>query len=131
MRRRHFLHITLAGAAATAIPFAGCEALSGDRQKLSHPLFLTHFCDEAAILEIGRAYQAMDPVARDAKTLADALMKDVLGESNSSKDTGRIPTRKIDDRIRKDFSENLVVTPAGWVLSRTEARQCALFSLTA
>lgn len=131
MRRRHFLRISLAGAAAAAIPFAACDALSGDRQKLSHPLFLTHFCDEAAILEIGRAYQAMDPVARDAKTLADALLKDVLGESKRNADTGRIPTKKIDDRIRRDFSENLVVTPAGWVLSRTEARQCALYSLTA
>lgn len=131
MRRRHFLRLTLAGTAAAVIPFAGCEALTGDRQKLSHPLFLTHFCDEAAILEIGRAYQAMEPAARDAGTLADALLKDILGKGSSKRDTGSIPTKKIDERIRKDFAENLVVTPAGWVLSRTEARQCALYSLTA
>ncbi len=85
MRRRHFLRITLAGAAAAAMPFTGCDALSGDRQKLSLPLFLTHF----------------------------------------------ISTKKIDERIRRDFAESRVVTPAGWVLSRTEARQCALYSLTA
>jgi hypothetical protein len=131
MRRRHFLRITLAGAAASGMTFSGCEALSGDQQKLSHPLFLTHFCEEAAILEIGRAYQAMDPAARNANSLAEALLKDVLGASASTKETGRIPSKKIDERIRKDFAENLVVTPAGWVLSRTEARQCALYSLTA
>jgi hypothetical protein len=131
MRRRHFLRITLAGAAAAAMPFTGCDALSGDRQKLSLPLFLTHFCDEAAILEIGRAYQSMEPAARDAAALADALLADILGEGNGGRDTGSISTKKIDERIRRDFAESRVVTPAGWVLSRTEARQCALYSLTA
>ncbi|MCK7461079.1 MAG: hypothetical protein MZU84_02950 [Sphingobacterium sp.] len=56
--------------------------LSGDKQHLSGPLLLSKFCDEAAIVEIGKAYQALDPVARDAKSLTEkALLVDIYGNS--------------------------------------------------
>ena len=109
----------------------GCNAFSGDKQGLGQPLALGQFCDEEAILEIGKAYQAMDPIAKDAKSLADALLTDIFGDGRQPKDKENIPIKKISERIEKDFRDNIVVTPAGWVLSRTEARQCALYSLTA
>jgi len=33
-------------------------------------------------------------------------------------------------KIQQDFQQDKTVVVDGWVLSRTEARQCALFSLT-
>jgi len=47
---------------------------------------------------------------------------------------GRIPElekqlREIDQKIKEDFEKGDVVTVKGWILSVTEARQCALFAL--
>jgi hypothetical protein len=36
----------------------------------------------------------------------------------------------IDKKVRKDFKEDKLQVIKGWVISTTEARQCALFSLT-
>ncbi len=33
-------------------------------------------------------------------------------------------------RVESDFKDHKLVTIAGWVLSKTEARQCALLSLS-
>ncbi|MCU0381815.1 MAG: hypothetical protein MUE58_11560 [Chitinophagaceae bacterium] len=131
MKRRHFLRISLVGAAAAGLPIIGCDAFSGDKQHLSRPLLLSKFCDEAAIVEIGKAYQSLDPVARDAKSLTEALLADIYGNGRKPSAMDAIPIKKVNERIERDFRENLVVYPAGWVLSRTEARQCALYSLTA
>ena len=131
MKRRRFLHISILGAAAAGLPMVGCDMFQGDSQSLSRPLALSRVCEESAILEIGKAYQAMDPLARDAKTLSETLLKDILGELPSGKLPSTVPVKKVSERISQDFRDNLLVTPAGWVLSRTEARQCALYSLTA
>ena len=131
MKRRHFLRISIFGAAAAGLPVIGCNTFSGDSQSLSQPFTLSHFCDEEALREIGRAYQAMDPLAKDAEALRKQLLADILGANSGLKEHDRVPIRKVQDRISKDFADNLVVAPAGWVISRTEARQCALFSLTA
>lgn len=131
MKRRHFLRVSIFGAAAAGLPIIGCNAFSGDSQSLSQPFTLGHFCDEEAIREIGKAYQAMEPMAKDAEALRKVLLTDIMGGNTTPKETDRVPARKVKDRITKDFAENLVVTPAGWVISRTEARQCALFTLTA
>lgn len=131
MKRRHFLRITLVGASVAGLPMVGCDAFSGDKQSLAQPLMLSQFCDEEAILEIGKAYQGMDPQARDVKTLTESLLSDIYGSSRKPGNKDAVPIKKINDRIRKDFEENLIVKPAGWILSKTEARQCALYSLTA
>jgi hypothetical protein len=131
MKRRHFLRISIFGAAAAGLPIIGCNAFSGDSQPLSQAFTLGHFCDEEAIREIGMAYQAMDPTAKDVDALRKVLLVDILGPNAASKQTDRVPVKKVKDRVTKDFSENLLVAPAGWVISRTEARQCALFTLTA
>lgn len=131
MKRRHFLRLSVAGAAAAGMQLAGCNPFSSDRQSLTQPLTLSQFCDEDAILEIGRAYQGMESVATNADTLRKALLADIYGQASPPRDTDAIPVDKINDRIRKDYEENLVVTPAGWIISRTEARQCALFALIA
>jgi hypothetical protein len=37
--------------------------------------------------------------------------------------------KSIDDTVHEDFAAGRTVVVDGWVLSVTEARQCALFSL--
>jgi hypothetical protein len=131
MKRRHFLRLSMTGATVAGLQLAGCNPFSTDRQSLTQPLTLSQFCDETAILEIGKAYQGMENIASDADKLRQALLADIYGQASPPRDTDAIAVDKINARIRKDYEENLVVTPAGWIISRTEARQCALFALNA
>jgi hypothetical protein len=131
MKRRHFLRLSMAGATVAGLQLAGCNPFSRERQSLSQPLALSQFCDEDAIIEIGKAYQQMDPQATDPVQLQQALLNDIYGKDAPPKDADDIPVDKINARIRKDYEEQRVVSPAGWIISRTEARQCALFALNA
>lgn len=130
MKRRHFLRLTLIGVAATGLPLVGCRHSSGKNQYLDQPLVLSRFCDEASILEIGKAYRAMDPQANDARWLRNVLLADILGDKGHVSDTDEVPVEELKNRVQKDFEDNLIVTPAGWIIARTEARQCALYSFT-
>ena len=41
----------------------------------------------------------------------------------------RAPRSSVEDAVRADFAAGRVIVVRDWVLSVTEARQCALFSL--
>ena len=74
---------------------------------------------DAAI--IGRTYLASSPQEGDPVKLVRHFM--AMAES-----TGDLRTA-IGNRLRKDFDERKTVRVRGWVLSRTEARLCALSAL--
>jgi hypothetical protein len=91
----------LAARAALALPPEGLQKLFGD---------------EAQIQKIGLAYLAACPDENKPGT----LQKLCVGVEDSSLAASA---------IRQDFENGNVVTVEGWVLSRTEARHCALFSM--
>lgn len=77
------------------------------------------------VRQLGVHYRASTPSENSAGALRAAL---------SSGHGPRIPFVKsgsFDDQIRDDFATGRTVVVDGWVLSLTEARQAALFSLTA
>jgi hypothetical protein len=76
------------------------------------------------VRQLGRSYRAAVPAEDDRETLVAALHNE-LGAGAPSTLRSRL-----DARIRADFAAGRTVTVQGWVLARTEARQCALFSLT-
>lgn len=76
------------------------------------------------VRELGAHYRAATPGENNPDALRSAITK-----SRGS----RIPlfgNTSLDDQIEDDFAENRTVLVDGWVLSVTEARQAALFSLT-
>jgi hypothetical protein len=76
------------------------------------------------VRQLGAHYRAATPQEHNADTLRAAI-------SNGHR--LRIPSLGIgtlDDQIRDDFAAGRTVVVDGWVLSVTEARQAALFSLT-
>jgi hypothetical protein len=76
------------------------------------------------VRQLGAHYRASTP----SESSADAIRAAI---SNGHR--LRIPSLGIgtlDDQIRDDFSAGRTVVIDGWVLSVTEARQAALFSLT-
>jgi len=75
--------------------------------------------DEKSVLEIGEAYRKQYVDEDNAFVLRDILKDSV--EVHSKEGVTR--------RIAMDFEEGHTVQVNGWILSITEARQCALYSL--
>jgi hypothetical protein len=79
--------------------------------------------DRKTITEAGLAYRKRFP-KEDNKTVLGNLL---LG-ANASQDKSVIQ-KQLENRVLNDFKTGQTVSAAGWVLSVTEARQCALYSI--
>ena len=116
--RRQFLSAAAAGAAASLV---GVGRLDLDRLSdaldLAHPELLATL-GQQTVREIGEAYRALVPAESDRIELETALRADLHAARSSN-----------EDPVRADFAAGRVIVVRDWVLSRTEARQCALFSL--
>ncbi|HEX7981404.1 MAG TPA: hypothetical protein VF461_22530 [Gemmatimonadaceae bacterium] len=117
MDRRQFLSIS---AASAAIAITGATRAYGSASMphaLGQPDLLVALGPDA-VREIGRAYRALVPSDNDRATL-DAALRAELRAAHSSNE----------DLVRADFAAGRTIVVRDWILSRTEARQCALFSL--
>jgi hypothetical protein len=122
MHRRTFIHLSAYTAIALTLPLVdSCSPLTD--KALEQPLFFSHLVDLKTIKETGKAYLKLIPSEKDQATLTSLL----LG-NDTSKDKKSIQ-KLLDSRVKQDFETNKIVTAAGWVLSITEARQCALYSI--
>lgn len=124
MQRRQFIHLAAAGAAAAALPGAGWAATAPrSAHALASPHLLT-MLGSSETAAIGRAYRAAYPSERTA----DALSRAILSETGLPASSDEAQHGRLDEHVRRDFSSGRIVRLNGWILSRTEARQCALFS---
>lgn len=122
MNRRKFITGGLAGLACLAATFALWRwRFPRGYRRAAVPETLARFVDIRMIVKIGDSYRQTNRLEFDAKTLERLIDGD--GDDASG---GR---GSIEDRIRDDFRQNQVLQLHGWLLSRTEARQCALFSV--
>lgn len=96
---------------------------------LAQPKFLSRLCDSDTIRSLGRAYLKLKP----EETRGDVLLNDLLTEKSRRdflKTHNLIKAEsQIEKKIKFDFANDNIVVVQGWVLSVTEARQCAFFSL--
>ena len=119
--RRRFLQLSALGVIA-AVADSAC-ARSSDRADAAadRPQLLAMLGPER-VRQLGAHYRAANP----SENRADALRAAISGRGP------RIPLlrKSIDDQIRDDFEAGRAVLVDGWILSVTEARQAALFSLT-
>lgn len=132
MKRRTFVFYTLAATALIAVPFAALRRYSDSFVRtIGEPAFLSNVCDDKTIRAIGTVYCARNP--EEAKP--DKLMPLLLGTIGESPDRSYTKadydrlTQKLDAAVRDDYADGKVTNVNGWVLSLTEARQCALYSL--
>jgi hypothetical protein len=132
MRRRTFVRLTTAASIALYLPGLDCKPKTNTFTRiLSQPGALEHICDTQTIRQIGEAYQRQVRHENNQSELTRLLATDNAGNQiNESSDSSSIASY-LDKRVRDDFMQNKTVVVNGWVLSLTEARQCALFSLTA
>jgi hypothetical protein len=122
--RRRFLQLSALGIVATLADSA-C-AVSNDRAEsaIDRPQLLAMLGPER-VRELGAHYRVSTPNENTADALRAAL------SSGHSPQDSSIKSGPLDAQIRDDFASGRTVVIDGWVLSVTEARQAALFSLTA
>lgn len=130
MKRRTFILGTVAAGAVVAVPFLynKYEAAKWDKP-LIRPVSLSHFCDEAAIRQIGTTYRSKFPAENTEKQLIDLILPGNAGKVVSASDDS-VDGGHLLEQIQQEFKSNQIFTINGWVISVTEARQCALLSLT-
>jgi hypothetical protein len=123
--RRRFLQL-MAGMAAVTLTTAcdaGPIAASG---ALARPELLDALGAER-VRDPGRRYREMTASERDAASLEDAIRRSL---PLSARLSGGTPAH-VAHLVHDDFEAGRTVVVSGWILSATEARQCALFSLLA
>lgn len=123
MKRRNFLLLTTAGAIATITPFCKTPRPSPTPTPtaLNTPDLLGAICDSQTIRKIGRDYRATTKNESRDDQLTDLL--------TTGLDQNKDQIQQLTTKIKADFDAGRTVTLEGYVISVTEARQCALYSI--
>ena len=122
MERRAFVRLSAYTALVLSMPLLDSCSKPEDNP-LALPLFFSHIADVKTITDTGLAYRKANRGEDDRTVLAK-----ILSGNETSGDKKAIEAA-LDNRVKQDFQTNKTVTVSGWVLSLTEARQCALFSI--
>jgi hypothetical protein len=121
--RRRFLQLTAAGMVG-ALAGSACTRDTGeDAHALERPALIEMLGADRA-LEIGMQYRAAVPRENTVAALHAAI------SSSRRRKFPWILRQSIEERVHDDFVAGRTVVLRGWVLSQTEARQCALYSLS-
>ena len=129
MNRRTFVWLSAASTASLFIPFSGCNSrYTLSNKVVAQPEFLMHICDANAIRAIGTHYKQQVPAEKDDRKLARLILKDKNGRAIPESTESNTLEALLAQKIQQDFEQGRTVVVNGWVLSQTEARQCALFA---
>ena len=129
MKRRNF--IITASTVAIAIPAAYYikKHYWKSSEAIFIPLVLSSFCDAKTLAEIGIEYRKRVPAENEQQKLKELILTDNSGKKLTTSDRSDIESF-INKKNQEDFSSYNTLIIKGWIISVTEARQCALFSLT-
>jgi len=116
-----------AGLGITGIYFWNKE-LKWKSQPFSYPYILSGICDYITLRNIGSAYRKMVPEENSKEKLWN-LINRKLNFKGNAEDNSAV-ANELELNVEQDFKEQKIVRIIGWVLSTTEARQCALLSLS-
>jgi hypothetical protein len=112
--------VGLAAATVPAIVLQSCN--TNYESSLAVPGQLTFIMDTETIIKAGKQYQLQFPKENSERKLVKLLKKDIP----DGNETAVI----LEQKIIEDYKADNTVLLDGWILSVTEARQCALFSIT-
>ena len=126
MKRRVFLRLSAFSGIALSIPFVESCRMGPKNLAIVDPGFLVHIFDKKTMMDAGKDYTRQFVNENTKSGLEELLMRgsDINGSTPAS-----AVHEYFDKKTLLDFDENRTVVADGWVLSQTEARQCALFGL--
>ncbi len=121
MERRNFVLLVSAGVVAVSIPAVNYlfYSVPDYDTKLSIPQSLSLIWDDETIRTTGAHYLEKFPEENSERVLAKALFANSATQS----------FEQLEAMTKADFVEGRTVIIDGWVLSKTEAQQCALTHL--
>jgi hypothetical protein len=127
MKRRQFIGMAAASAAGLV-----CPATAGIREFdawsiLAAPRLLDVLHDPHVVRDIGRRYRDTVPAEDNVAALVEAVCDDLRIDLKTTSPASLVT--RVNDHVQRDFASDRTLTLNGWILSVTEARQCALFSL--
>lgn len=126
MKRSDFIQLSAFAAAAISLPLLhSCGPAKGERE-FSKPIFLSRLFDETTIKQAGKAYLQKTPSEKDEDKLIQLLSGNKAIAVSADEKTIH---QYLDQKIKDDFEKGNTVLVKGWVLSVTEARQCALYAM--
>jgi FKBP-type peptidyl-prolyl cis-trans isomerase 2 len=124
MIRRDFLKLSVAVTPAMALALNACRTGAATPQEaLAQPESLYGIMERNDLQAVGKAY-----LARFNPT-KEALQTEILGQDPAPGTDPAKVINQIADTVRNDFNNGRTIILEGWVLSLTEARQCALHTL--
>jgi hypothetical protein len=130
MKRRKFIVLAGMSAAAVTVPFYYCKRADPELvKKLATPHMLSHILDANGIAGIGQTYGRTHRDEYTSDALMGLLQKNAASQTASSITLAEDTAFGVEKNVQQDFETGNFVVVSGWVLSLTEARQCALFSL--
>ena len=126
MKRKYFIRLSAFASAAISLPLLHSCNAPGSDQAMVQLDFLSRLFDEQTIKMTGTSYLQKIPAEENHNKLVQLLADNspIAGSSDE-----KAIHQYLEGRIKKDFDEGKTIIINGWVLSITEARQCALFSL--
>ncbi len=129
MKRREFIGIAAAGAAGVVLP-TSVRADASIAATLSRPRLLAILHDERLVRELGWRYRDTAAGEDNAEVLTATILSEVNVDPHATVSPvadGSSLRRQVNDLVHRAAGRTVVLD--GWILSITEARQCALFSL--
>jgi hypothetical protein len=129
MTRRSFLSkAAIAAAVVVAGGIVKWRYFSPRNPTRAFPLMLSGFCDEATLREVGRTYLAQVPGEGSTKILLSRLAADRARCDADGPDGNEAAGEA--SLVEQDFRTKKILLIDGWIISETEARQCALLALS-
>jgi hypothetical protein len=132
MKRRTFVALSVIGITGIAgIPLTHqWERLSGWGSPFAKPELLSMITNKKSISTIGHTYVQLFPKESNYNILFSLLADTKLQTDNIIHESDADVIRsRLDNKVKSDFENERTLVLDGWVLSLTEARQCALFYL--
>lgn len=122
MKRRKFLLISIFALFLSLISLWYFKFKSATNRALSYPTDLSEICDRETLIQIGNTYMKLTN-ENDKKYLKELLAKNAGMMVNDLKNS-------LKSKVAEDFNTGNTILVDGWLLSRTEARQCAYLSMS-
>ena len=123
MKRRTFVQNVLAASVFSGIPGSFRLSPNPPEAILYMPEIMHLFDDPTEVIEIGKSYLSLNPAHADELV----LIEQIKGRFNYQPSSIEANLAK---QVIKDFADGDTIRLNGWILSQTEAQQCALYSLT-
>lgn len=130
MNRRQFIQSSYFFASILAFSSLTCNKANKKDELLRKPEMLSEICSEEVIREIGLQYRRQSNIGKDENVLKNRILMTLIGRKLltdfSTSDLNKMVLKK----VQKDFEDGNYKIINGWIISETEAMQCALFSFS-